>query len=86
MRPARLPLWLLIAAVLAPIAGVLHSPRDGQYKGRLFLALSLSATYLCCGAVNLLFGFEFMTTMFVVLAAVFVAYCRDVPAPLARDA
>jgi hypothetical protein len=30
--------------------------------------------------VNLLFGFEFMTTMYVCFAAVFIGYCRDQPA------
>lgn len=66
--------------ILAPIVSAARSPRDGQYRGRLFLALSLSAGYLCCGAVNLLFGFEFMTTMYVAFAAIFIGYCRDAPA------
>lgn len=76
--------YLLV--LFAPIVSAVRAPRDSQYRGRLFLALSLSATYLCCGAVNLLFGFEFMTTMFVIFAAVFIGYCRDVPARTARAA
>ena len=69
--------YLLV--LLAPIVSAANSPRDRQFKGRLFLALSLSVGYLCCGAVNLLFGFEFMTTMYVCFAAVFIGYCRDTP-------
>jgi O-antigen ligase len=65
--------------LLAPVVAAATSPRDGQFRGRLFLALSLSAGYLCCGAVNLLFGFEFMTTMYVCFAAIFIGYCRDTP-------
>lgn len=64
----------------APIVSAATSPRDGQFKGRLFLALALSVGFLCCGAVNLLFGFEFMTTMYVAFSAVFIGYCRDTPA------
>lgn len=70
--------YLLV--LLAPIVSAALSPRDLQFRGRLFLALSLGAGYLCCGAVNLLFGFEFMTTMYVCFAAIFVNYCRDAPA------
>ena len=70
-------------ALLAPIVSAVTSPRDSQFKGRLFLALTLSVGFLCCGAVNLLFGFEFMTTMYVVLAAIFIGYCRDAPALVA---
>lgn len=66
--------------LLAPIVSALSSPSDSQRSGRIFLAFSLSVGYLCCGAVNLLFGFEFMTTMYVCFAAIFVGYCRDAPA------
>jgi O-antigen ligase len=69
-----------VLVLLAPIVSAANSPRDSQYRGRLFLALTLSAGFLCCGAVNLLFGFEFMTTMYVCFAAVFIGYCRDQPA------
>jgi len=69
-----------VLVLLAPIVSAANSPRDGQFRGRLFLALTLSVGYLCCGAVNLLLGFEFMTTMYVCFAAVFIGYCRDAPA------
>jgi O-antigen ligase len=70
-------LFAYLLVLLAPIVSAVSSPRDTQFRGRLFLALNLSAGFACCGAVNLLFGFEFMTTMYVVLAAIFIAYCRD---------
>ena len=81
MRAAGLVGLVAYALVLAaPIVSAAKSPRDSQFSGRLFLALSLSVGFLCCGAVNLLFGFEFMTTMYVCFAAVFIGYCRDAPA------
>jgi O-antigen ligase len=73
-------LFAYLLVLLAPIVSAANSPRDGQFRGRLFLALTLSVGYACCGAVNLLLGFEFMTTMYVCFAAVFIGYCRDVPA------
>lgn len=74
-----------VLVILAPVVSAATSPRDGQFRGRLFLALSLSAGFLCCGAVNLLFGFEFMTTLYVVFAAIFIGYCRDAPAVVTTD-
>lgn len=70
-------LFAYLLVLLAPIVSALRSSRDGQRGGRIFLGWSLSAGYLCCGAVNLLFGFEFMTTMYVCFAAIFIGYCRD---------
>jgi O-antigen ligase len=63
--------------LLAPIVSAARSARDTQYRGRLYLGLTLSAGFACCGAVNLLFGFEYMTTLYVVFAALFVGFCRD---------
>jgi O-antigen ligase len=73
-------LFAYVLVLLAPVVSAATSPRDMQFRGRLFLAISLSAGFLCCGAVNLLFGFEFMTTLYVVFAAIFIGYCRDAPA------
>ena len=82
--PLTHPQWVRLKrhllVLLAPVVSAVRSPRDAQFRARVFLALSLSAGFACCGAVNLLFGFEFMTTMYVVLAAIFIGYCRDVPA------
>lgn len=69
--------YLLV--LLAPIASLRDAPRDSQWRGRVFAALVLSISYFFAGAVNLMFGFELMTTLYVICAAVFIGYCRDVP-------
>ena len=66
-----------LLAIFAPIASAATSPRDSQFAGRLFLSLGLSLGYLSCGVVNLLFGFEFLTTLYVCWAMLFLGYCRD---------
>ncbi len=75
--------YLLV--LLAPIASLFSAPRDSQRLPRIFGVLVLSIVYLFCGAVNLMFGFELMTTMYVVVTAVFIGYCRDTP-PQGRPA
>jgi O-antigen ligase len=68
-----------LLAILSPMVGAVTSLRDTQYRARLFLATTLSVGFLCCGAVNLQFGFEYTTTVYVVLAAIFLGFCRDEP-------
>lgn len=76
-----------VLVLIAPIASAAYGPRDSQYWGRLYGTLILSSGYAVCGAVNLLFGFEFMTTMYVILSAVLLGYCRDsAPAQAVRTA
>ena len=70
-------LMAYVLVLMAPVLGAVYSARDSQYWGRLYGALVLSALYVCCGAVNTLFGFEFTTTMYVILAAILLGYCRD---------
>ncbi len=67
-------------ALLGPIVSAWRSPRDSQYRVRLYAVLVLTVGYACCGAINLLFGFEFMTTFYICSAAIFIGYCRDAPA------
>jgi O-antigen ligase len=67
--------YLLV--LIAPIAGALKSPRDGQFRSRLYGSLILVVGYACCGAINLMFGFELMTTLYVCFAAILLGYCRD---------
>jgi O-antigen ligase len=69
-----------VLVLLAPIVSAATSPRDSQFRARLYLALCLSLGFAFCGAVNLLFGFEFMTTLYVVFAAILIGYCRDTTA------
>jgi O-antigen ligase len=63
----------------APIVDALTSPRDSQYAGRRLAALTLSLGYFCCGLTYLMFGFEFHTTLYTVLAAILLSFCRDAP-------
>jgi O-antigen ligase len=63
----------------APIVDALTSPRDSQFAGRRLAALTLSIGYFCCGLTYLMFGFEFHTTLYTVLAAILLSFCRDAP-------
>jgi O-antigen ligase len=69
--------YLLVLA--APIAGVVRSPRDSQFRVRLTAAVMLTVGYATFGLTYLLFGYEFHTTLYVVLTAIIVRYCRDQP-------
>ena len=71
---------LAYALILAaPIVGALLSPHDSQRQGRILGAALLSTGYLACGASYIMFGYEFPTTLYVVLAAVLLGLCRDEP-------
>ena len=72
---------LLIAA---PVAGALRGPRDSLFWIRFFGTVMLSLSYFICGLTNTLFGFEFLTALYVCLTAILLAYCRESgPAPVA---
>jgi O-antigen ligase len=70
--------YLLIVA--GPVAGALAAPRDALFRQRMLGASVLSAGYFCCGLTYLMFGYEFHTTLYVVLTAVVLGYCRERPA------
>jgi O-antigen ligase len=65
--------------LIAPVAGAIRSVRDSQYRLRNTAAVMLSVGYFAFGLTYLLFGYEFHTTLYVVLAAIIVRYCRDEP-------
>jgi len=67
--------------LIGPVVGALRSPRDSQFKSRLYAVLILVVGYVCCGAVNLMIGFELMTTFYVCMVAIVLGYCRDEPLP-----
>lgn len=67
---------LLLAA---PVVGALRSPLDSQRGGRIVGALIVVIGYFGCGLTYLLFGFEFLTTLYVVIAATLVGFCQDRP-------
>lgn len=65
--------------LIAPILAAWRGPRDSQFKPRLIGTALLAAGYLLCGLTYLMLGFEFLTTLYVCLAAIFIGYCRDAP-------
>lgn len=76
-------IYLLLLA--APIVAALLSPRDSQRTARLYGAFVLVASYIGAGLTDLMFGFEFHTALYVVLAATLIGYCRDADAPRRGD-
>lgn len=66
-----------LMVLLAPAMALRRSSSDSQYSARRFGVTVLTVGYAVCGATNILFGFEFMTTFFVLVAALLVGYCRD---------
>ncbi len=66
-----------LLTIAAPVAGALASGRDSLYRQRLLGAVLLSAAYFCCGVTYLMFGYEFHTTLYVVLAAILLGFCRQ---------
>lgn len=65
--------------IAAPLVGAFRSVRDSQFKSRTVGAIILSVGYFTCGLTYLMFGFEYHTTLFVVLSATIVGLCRDTP-------
>lgn len=71
--------------LLAPLLAAWRSVRDSQYTARLTGAAVLSLGYFGCGLTYLMFGYEFLTTLYVCLCAIILGFCRDAP-PLATPA
>ena len=70
----------LIALLLAPIAGVLATPRDGLFRLRLYCCLQLSAGYFVFGLTDFTFGYDLPTTLYAFLTAILLGACREAPA------
>jgi len=71
--------YLLLLA--APLVAAWRSPHDSQRLVRLYGASVLVASYVGAGLTDLMFGFEFHTALYVVLAAILIGYCRDRTSP-----
>ncbi len=69
-----------IAILLAPLVAVLATPRDSQFAGRLYMALTLTLSYLVFGLTNVMLGYEFHTTLYGFLLMPMLAIGRD-PTP-----
>ncbi len=63
--------------ILAPVVSAWRSVRDSQYTARLMAALLISSGFAAAGAVNIVIGFEFLTTLYAALTAIVIGFCRD---------
>jgi len=70
--------YLLLLAL--PIIGCVRSPRDGQYRVRLYGCVLLVASYFTLGLADVMLGFELHTALYVAMTALLLSYCRDEPA------
>lgn len=67
---------LLIAA---PIVGAVRSEHDSQRQARILGTSMLAIGLLSYGLFNAAFGFEYFTTLYAVMTAVLLGFCRDKP-------
>ena len=63
--------------LLTPIIACLRSPRDSQYRMRLYGCVMLMGSYFTLGLADVMIGFELHTALFVALTALLLSYCRD---------
>jgi O-antigen ligase len=70
--------YLLLIAL--PLIACLRSPRDSQYRVRLYGSGLLIASYITLGIADVMIGFELHTALYVALSALLLGYCRDAPA------
>ena len=71
---------LYFVILTAPLIGALLSPRDALRPFRLYATTVITIVYAGGGLTDLMFGFEFHTFLFVMLAAIILGYCRETPA------
>jgi O-antigen ligase len=70
--------YLLLISL--PIVVCLRSPRDSQYRVRLYGCALLVGSYVTLGLADVMIGFELHTALYVALTALLLSYCRDRPA------
>lgn len=68
---------LYLALIAMPIVLSLRSPRDSQYRARLFGTIMLVLGYIVMGLPDTMLSFELHTALYVALSAILLAYCRD---------
>jgi O-antigen ligase len=69
-----------LALLVVPIAVCLKSPRDSQFRARLYGCTLLVGSYVTLGLADVMLSFELHTALYVVLTALLLSYCRDRPA------
>lgn len=72
---AGVAIYLMLIAM--PIVFCLRSPRDGQYRARLFGSIILVVGYVVMGLPDTMLSFELHTALYVALVAILLAFCRD---------
>lgn len=72
-----LAVYLLL--LLVPVLACLNSPRDSQYRTRLYGCSLLSIGYLVLGLPDTMLSFPMHNALYVVLTAMLLNYCRDRP-------
>jgi O-antigen ligase len=70
------------ALLLAPLAGVLATPRDAFFRVRLYCCLQLSASYFALGLTDLTLGYDLPTTLYAFLTAIVLGAFRERQLPL----
>lgn len=65
--------------IVAPVVSAWRSVRDSQWTSRLLGALLIAGGFAASGAVNIVIGFEFLTTLYAALAVILIGFCRDMP-------
>lgn len=66
-----------LAIISAPVIAAWRSPRDSLRNFRLFGTTMLTIVFIGGGLTDLMFGFEFHTFLFAMLAAILLCLCRD---------
>ena len=74
---------IYVLLLLTPLIVCLRSPRDGQYRTRLYGCVLLVGSYFTLGLADVMIGFELHTALVVALTALLLSYCRDRPAAAA---
>lgn len=72
-----LGLIALALYLLAPIVGVMRTPRDSQFLPRIYGSFVVFFCYSIYGMFDTSFGAEMLITFNVLFAAVLLGYCKD---------
>ena len=70
-----LAVYLVLLAT--PIVMCIRAPRDSQYRARLYGSALLTVSYFVLGLPDTMLSFALHNTLYVVLTAVLLNYCRD---------
>jgi len=66
-----------LVLLATPLIACLRTPRDSQYRARLYGSSLLTVSYFVLGLPDTMLSFALHNTLYVVLTAVLLNYCRD---------